>query len=305
MPFRTFPDGSGLDRAAHRRTDQAWLEARLRDPDTRILAVRDSRLLMTQAESPEPAFLCPADLPPALVRGRGLVFLGLTESGIAYFAADLSGPAESAAPPPIPPGAAFADLGEIGPLLKPRAGATLAYAKGMIHWHGQHRFCSCCGAPSEAAQAGHLRVCTGASCGAHHFPRMDPAVIVLVSDGERALLGRQRSWRPGLYSTLAGFVEPGESLEEAVAREVFEETGVKVNRPRYRASQPWPFPASLMLGFRAEARTNEICRDELELEDVRWFSRQAIRARSGDAALRIPGRHTIARALIEDWLGEG
>jgi NAD+ diphosphatase len=171
-------------------------------------------------------------------------------------------------------------------------------------WHARHRFCGVCGAPTESVEAGHVRRCTSPACGASHFPRTDPAVIMLVHDGDRALLGRQKIWPPGMYSTLAGFVEPGESLEETVAREVFEESGIRVAEVRYHSSQPWPFPASLMIGFHAAAASREIRMDQSELEDCGWFSRAELRdfGRQGKA---LPRADSIARRLIEDWLAQG
>src|SRR5262249_4560440 len=151
--------------------------------------------------------------------------------------------------------------------------SLLAYARGLMHWHARHGFCGVCGSRTESASAGHVRKCTNPDCGASHFPRTDPAVIMLVHDGDKALLGRQKVWPQGMYSTLAGFVEPGESLEETVRREVYEETGIAVGEVVYHSSQPWPFPASLMIGFHAEARSRTINRVDSELEDAGWFSR--------------------------------
>ena len=180
-------------------------------------------------------------------------------------------------------------------------GGLLAYAKGILHWHERHRFCGNCGLPTESREAGHLRVCTDRACGASHFPRTDPAVIMLISDGDRAVLGRKSEWPDGMYSALAGFVEPGESLEEAVAREVKEEVAIDVNNIRYHSSQPWPFPASLMLGFYADAVSGEIAFDPDELEDARWFSRAELKR--GEAGLvRRARSDSIARRLINDWV---
>jgi len=174
----------------------------------------------------------------------------------------------------------------------------VAHAVGLLNWHRRHRFCANCGAPTEAREAGHVRVCP--ACGAHHHPRTDPVVIMLVTDGDRALLGRQAQWPTGRYSALAGFVEPGESLEEAVAREVREEAGVQVADVRYRSSQPWPFPSSLMLGFSARWAGGEPAVRDAELEDVGWFTRAAIVG--GDVLL--PPPTAIARRLIDEWLGD-
>jgi NAD+ diphosphatase len=178
---------------------------------------------------------------------------------------------------------------------------VLAYARAMVHWREKHRFCGRCGSRTVATQGGHVLQCSEAGCATLQFPRIDPAVIVLVTDGERALLGRQADWPAGRYSTIAGFVEPGESLEDAVIREVREETGVEVDVVDYHSSQPWPFPSSLMLGFTAHASRTQIHRADEELEDARWLTREQIAA--GEVAL--PTTHSISFRLIEDWYDAG
>jgi len=173
----------------------------------------------------------------------------------------------------------------------------------VTHWHSRHRFCGVCGAPTVAQTAGHTRLCTNPDCATVHFPRTDPATIMLVTDGDRCLLGRQKVWIPGMYSTLAGFVEPGESLEQAVAREVREESGIEVDAVRYHSSQPWPFPASLMLGFHAVARSRDLVIDPEELEDGRWFTAREVRNFAA-LGLSLPRPDSIARRLVESWLAE-
>jgi len=177
----------------------------------------------------------------------------------------------------------------------------LGYARAIISWRRRHRFCGTCGAKTMSAKSGHVLVCSNPSCRHEQFPRIDPAIIVLVSDAERALLGRQAAWPVGRYSTIAGFVEPGESLEDAVAREVFEETGIEVDRIEYHSSQPWPFPASLMLGFTAHAVTTEVHLRDQELEDARWFTRADL-ASNGTL---LPPRQSISYRLIEHWFDAG
>jgi NAD+ diphosphatase len=228
------------------------------------------------------------------------VLLGTAE-GAAFFAVDLSSIEELSAAIPLPPDSGVLGLREAAPLLSQSDGALLAYASGILSWHRRNRFCGVCGGATLSVQGGHVRICASESCREEHFPRTDPAVIMLVTDGERALLGRQSAWPTRVYSTLAGFVEPGESLEEAVRREVFEETSVELDDVRYHSSQPWPFPSSLMLGFEATARTREIRLQPDELEDARWFTRDEIRARQG---MELPSTISIARRLIEDWLTE-
>jgi NAD+ diphosphatase len=275
--------GAALDRAGARRSDDAWLAERLADPASRVVLADEEGVLV---DGDEPRLVAPAELPA----GVDPVLLGIDREGRALFAAD--------------PGAAFPgerrglrDL--VGSLSQSDAG-LLAHAVALLNWHRRHRFCANCGAATVMREAGHVRSCP--SCGADHHPRTDPVVIMLVADGERVLLGRQARWPAGRYSALAGFVEPGESLEEAVAREVREEAGVEVTDIVYRSSQPWPFPASLMLGFTARWAGGEpLTRDE-ELEDVRWWSREEIR--EGAGGLRLPPRDAIARRLLDEWLAQ-
>jgi NAD+ diphosphatase len=243
--------------------------------------------------------------------GRGeLVFIGIVEER-AHFAIDLS-PAEAPLDMLHSPALAasgieasavrFADLRQLGGRLDGREAALLALARAIMFWHARHRFCGLCGSPTRSEEAGHMRRCTDPACNTMHFPRTDPAVIMLVTAGDRALMGRSRHFPPGMYSTLAGFVEPGESLEEAVAREVREESGIEVGAVDYHSSQPWPFTANIMLGFHAEALTTEITVDFGELEDARWFERGWLLTHVDDDVFRLPRRDSIARRLVEDWL---
>lgn len=229
-----------------------------------------------------------------------LVYLG-NRGEQACFAADVSVLDEPLAELGLDSNNEFSDLRQIGGLLEHADGALLAYARAMMTWHQRHRFCGVCSAPTDSVQSGHLRRCSSSSCAAEIFPRTDPAVIMLVTDGDWCLLGRQATWARGVYSTLAGFVEPGESLEDAVRREVAEEACVAVEACEYHSSQPWPFPTSLMLGFHARASRGEVRVDESELEEARWFSRQQIL----DREVRLPPPLSIARRLIDDWLREG
>jgi NAD+ diphosphatase len=291
----------GVDRASHLRKDQAWLGARLAHATSRFVPVWRGQNLIADYESAAPRGVF---LPPEAIvaDGKEIVLLGI-EAECAFFAVDLStmdAPLEAirAAPP-----SAFIDLRRVGPLLPRHEGSLLAFARGMAYWHSRHRFCGVCGSPTRVEEAGHVRRCTNAACDAQHFPRTDPAVIMLVHDrNERCLLGRQAAWPQGMHSTLAGFVEPGESLEEAVAREVYEETRIELSSVTYHSSQPWPFPASLMLGFHAEAKTTAITVDKSELDDARWYEKSWILAHQDDEQFRLPRRDSIARRLLEDWL---
>jgi len=209
--------------------------------------------------------------------------------------------------------AAFVDLRTVGPFLPPADAHILAHARGMVYWHSRHGFCGVCGAETQSRHSGHERKCVNSNCGVSHFPRTDPAIIVLVHrtdiPGGACLLGRHPRWPFGMYSTLAGFVEPGETLEQAVSREVFEESNIETRNVQYLASQPWPFPSSLMLGFHAEATSFDIKIDPEELSDCRWFTRDEIRgmkewvdAKEDD--LRLPRRDSISRWLIQTWFDE-
>ena len=269
-------------------------------------------MILGQAQDAPPhAVVSTVGQTPGLVEAsEETVFLGIDPGGTAWFALDLSSSDAPLAHPDLESHLAddeaeFMELREAGHLIDHTTGSILAYARGMLTWHRRHRFCGICGNPAASAEGGHLRRCTGANCGASHFPRTDPAVIMLVTDGDRALLGRSGRFGPYMYSTLAGFVEPGETLEAAVAREVYEESGITIRNVRYHSSQPWPFPTSLMLGFYAEATSTEITINEEEMEDVRWFSRAFLLNRKNESErVHLPRKISIARQLIDGWLGE-
>jgi len=283
--------GPYLNRAAQWRRDEALLLSALADPQTLIVPVWRTQNLIARDGAAVARFVngidTLGDVDPA-----ELILLGEFRGQVCFA---LEMPADR--PPAIDSTAQFRDLRSLaGELPRDEAG-LLAYARAMILWRERHRFCGRCGAPTVAAQAGHVLKCSDDVCGNQQFPRIDPAVIVLITDGERALLGRQAEWPAGRYSTIAGFVEPGESLEDAVVREVMEETGVVVDTVDYHSSQPWPFPSSLMLGFTAHATTTDIHLHDAELEDARWLDRDQIAA--GEVSL--PTTHSISFRLIEDW----
>ena len=268
----------------------------------RVVAVWQSRNLVVAGDSPRPAPLPIEAARPWLDEARTLAVLGEIGDSL-YLAVDVSHWSEEEAQRRAGGIGEWTDLRRVGPLMGREDGSLLAYARGLMWWHGRHRFCGVCGAPTESVEAGHVRRCSAEACKTSHFPRTDPAVIMLVHDRDRALLGRQKVWAPGMYSTLAGFVEPGESLEETVAREVFEESGIRVSDVRYHSSQPWPFPASLMIGFHATAATREIRLNQSELENCGWFSRTELRDFSAQGKA-LPRADSIARRLIEDWLAQ-
>jgi NAD+ diphosphatase len=296
--------GSPLDRAADERKDPAWVAAQREHPAARALLTGDARVHVLTADPSRLALV-----PLAEARGAEPILLGLDASGPVFVVdterdGDPPRPLVGGRPAGPAPGAATRPVGlrDVVGELSREAGGLVAYASSLVNWHRRHGFCSVCGTPSDLSAGGLVRICP--NCGTHHFPRTDPVVIMAVHDGpERLLLGRQPSWPPNRYSTLAGFVEAGETLEEAVAREVREEAGVEIETPKYASSQPWPFPGSLMLGFSARWRSGEPRRQEDEIEDVRWFSREEVVAGiAGDGGPNLPDRYAIARRLIEAWL---
>ena len=276
-PPNTFT-GAALDRAGDRRGDDGWVAAQLADPAARAVGAGTGGVHVAGGRL--------ALVPLAELGGEPLL-LGLGEDGPVFAAEAANG--------------SLMGLREAAATLPRADGGLAAYAAALLNWHRRHRFCANCGHPTEIREAGHVRSCP--NCGAEHHPRTDPVVIMLVLRGEEVLLGRQPSWPPGRYSALAGFVEPGESLEEAVAREVREEARVEIGTPRYVSSQPWPFPSSLMLGFAAPWSSGEPVIGDEELEDVRWFTRKAVQeAVEGRGELRLPPPLAIARRLVDGWL---
>ncbi len=290
---------SFIDRAHNRRKDDEWLRERLRDPSALFVSVWQSNLLFAGDAAPHPAFLSRDDLARLGVDAGSSIFLGL-EGGRPYFAVDVTR-SDSKLPPGISQFGEFKDLRAMSPLLDSKDAALLAYAKTITHWHGGNRFCGYCGSPTVAASGGHVLVCSNEECAKEHFPRTDPAIIVLVASGDSCLLARQAIWPKFRYSVVAGFVEPGENVEDAVAREVFEETGIRVREISYHSSQPWPFPCSIMLGYTARAERGRISLRDRELEDAMWFSRSELTEAFEQGKLLLPPKVAIAFHLIEDW----
>ncbi len=307
--------GSGLDRAAELRCDAARMTQLLQEADARAVPLWRGKPLFAGED-------CAVGWLPTQHRVFGEareapVFLGLDEGG-PRFAYDISAWEPEEVPdtlgaffdpsqqthPSLPPDHRFAELRGSMTRLAPRDAELLATAKAITGWHQTHGFCAKCGAGSVVAMAGWQRDC--AACGAHHFPRTDPVVIMLITQGNRLLMGRSPGWPEGMYSLLAGFVEPGETIEAAVRREVFEEAGIRVGAVRYLASQPWPFPSSLMLGCRGEAKSHEIRVDPDELEDAIWITREEMADVFAGRCTRIkPARKgAIAHFLITNWLAD-
>jgi NAD+ diphosphatase len=288
--------GPYLDRVAHLRKDATFVVSALGDPDALIVPVWQSRsLVRTTAAGRTAAFVeATHEVRRDLADGE-LVLLGRFR-GRVCFAAELD-----REPSLTASDTRFEDLRMAAGLLPEDEAGLLAYARALLLWRQRHRYCGRCGAATRSESAGHVMKCSAEACGIEHFPRLDPAIIVLVTDGERALLGRQAAWPPGRYSTIAGFVEPGESLEDAVVREVQEETGVTVTEASYHSSQPWPFPSSLMIGFTARASGDAVARADEELEDVRWFAREDI----ASGTPKLPPLQSVSFRLIEDWYDAG
>jgi NAD+ diphosphatase len=294
--------GGWFDRQGERRADAQWVQGQRDSLKARFLPLSNLRALMRTAPEFTIAWQDRLSVDPYLEAGAMAVLLGLAD-GVPYFALDVS----------AGEGPAFADRGRFIDVRscamqgQARDAAVLSQARSLIDWHARHRFCAACGRPTEPRDAGYMRQCGNDGCKAQHFPRTDPVTIMLVFDAAgNVLLGRSHRFVANTYSALAGFVEPGENIEEAVRREVHEETGIVCGRVRYHSSQPWPFPSSLMIGCYADAETSEIRLDGAELEDARWFTRAEIAAMveawNDESRLRMPPPLSIAHQLAKGWL---
>ena len=311
IPF----SGDPLWRASNERRDPDWVEAHLRSPASRFLPYWKNNPLTTAtdaavgqvpvaANAGDPCELVWLDngvLHHLAERDRP-VLLGLRE-GVAHFAVDLSPLEEPLAALGLE-GAEFTDTRTAAGRLAAGEAGTLAHGRSLIDWHNRHRFCPACSHPTESRDAGSMRKCE--ACGAEHFPRTDPVVIMVAWHGNRCILGRQKAWAPNFYSALAGFIDQGETIEEAVRREVKEEVGLEVDEVEYRKSQPWPFPSSLMIGCFAHVTGDEEDVDPVELDGARWFTRDQIRAAVADPdpakhGFGVPGPVAIAHHIIKDW----
>jgi NAD+ diphosphatase len=284
--------GPHVDRLKFAHAGADALARAISEGSARLIPVWKSRCPVVRLPSPSACLLRLDEGAFSGIPLDEMILLG-DYRGLAIFTTEIEAPD----PPELEGGAEFADLRLAAALLPHEEAGLVAYARAMISFRHRHRFCGSCGAPTAPRENGRVMVCSSAGCATEFFPRVDPAVIVLVTHGDRALLGRQHGWPAGRYSALAGFVEPGESLEDAIRREVLEETGVETGAATYQSSQPWPFPRSLMLGFRAEARSTGIRLDERELEDARWFHRDELKGGS-----MMPFPQSIAYRLIQEWL---
>jgi NAD+ diphosphatase len=309
MPLDAFMNtfaGNPLDRASDRRRDEAWIAEKLAAPDSLGVALWNGKVFVENAKGGDGAQIAylSAAMAGELAQGaERLLFLGLWKD-TAVFAVDLDGPADPA-DGPLQGLGRFDDLRAIALALPPTEAAIMATAKQMFEWRRRHMHCAACGQPSEVAEAGWKRVCP--SCKAEHFPRTDPVVIMLPTKGEKCLLGRQAAWPKGMFSALAGFLEPGETIEEACARELMEEAALRASKVRYHSTQPWPYPSSLMIGLIAEVENEDAAPDQTELDEVRWFTREEARVLITGAlpGARAPGAMAIAFQLIKAWADEG
>lgn len=283
--------GAFVDRSGERRKDPDWLAEALSDDETRFVPVWGDRCLVG-GEPPGAVLLTHAEI-AEFIRDDNIIFLGLFRNRPA-FAVCIDRSVEA----PFGDRGEFKDLRFLGTVLPADEANLVAHARALAIWHDTTLYCPRCGSASQPEAGGNTRRCCNPECARELFPRTDPAIIVLVANGDRCVLGRHASWPEGRYSTIAGFVEPGESLEDAVRREVYEETNIRVGAVRYHSSQPWPFPSALMLGFVAEATSEEISLNDGELEDARWFTRDELK--SGEVGL--PFRISIARRLVDHFI---
>jgi NAD+ diphosphatase len=286
--------GAFVDRSGERRKDLDWLADAVTDENSRFVLVWGDQCLVDR--DLQHAVLLEHRHVESFIDERELIFLGVFRDHPA-FAVAIDSPGDA----PLPTFGEFRELRFLGTVLPPDESNLLAHARALVLWHASQVFCGTCGTAAHPGAAGNSRICTNSECGREIFPRVDPAIIVLVTDGKRCLLGRQEDWPEDSYSTIAGFAEPGESLEDAVRREVYEETNIQVGQVTYHSSQPWPFPSALMLGFVAEATSEDIALNDKELEDAQWFTRDDLKS----GFPKLPFRISIARRLVDHWLQLG
>jgi NAD+ diphosphatase len=307
MPLEAFMNtfaGNPLDRASDRRSDPAWIARQLASADTLAFPLWNGQPFVepTKDGGVQIAYL-PAKMAQELAEGpERLLFMGLWKDA-AVFAVDLDGVTDPA-DGPLQGMGKFEDLRRVALRLPPTDAAIVATAKAMFEWRRRHKHCAFCGQPSEAVDGGWKRRCP--ACETEHFPRTDPVVIMLPYHGDRCMLGRQEAWPKGMFSALAGFLEPGESIEEACARELAEEAGLRTRKVRYHSTQPWPYPSSLMIGLLAEVEDDEGTPDQTELSEVRWITRDEARQLIAGQldGMAAPSPMAIAHQLIKAWVEE-
>lgn len=303
MSSRFYFDQIIINRACHLRHDDPLQLDRVEGTSVIIPIWNDKSLVYTE-DVPQAVMFKGEDAKWFADNASQIIFLGIKEGSV-FYVADMSH-LEKFDQAPFPKKAVFEDLRRLATSIDPEQAGYLAYARALAHWNRTHLYCGRCGSLTESRKSGHERICTGIDCGRSHFPRTDPAVIMLVThpNEDKCLLGNNKRFQGLRYSTIAGFVEPGESLEHAVAREVKEETGIEVSDIIYQASQPWPFPASIMLGFMARGTSTEItCVDE-ELIEAHWFGREEVQNMAKSLDILPPARYSISRWLIDSWLNQ-
>ncbi|MBN2658472.1 MAG: NAD(+) diphosphatase [Spirochaetales bacterium] len=296
-----FLTSSGLDRMPGVRQDINRFRSLAESPEARFLPIKGDEYLLKGNDALSPVLLTFAETGLQAIDQAFCYLLG-SKDKLVYFVLDLDlycGEIE------LPGDTAFSHLRKSRIDVKDWTGALLAYAGALVLWHRNHVFCGKCGSETLAAEMGQARYCTNGQCAIPHYPRTDPAVIVAVTREDKCLLARKEGWPEGMYSIVAGYVDHGESLEDAVVREVFEETGIHVRTTRYHSSQPWPFPYTLMLGYFAEAEEGDIVVDKQELEDARWFSRDDIIEGLQNGTYKMPSSFSISRKLITEWFDSG
>lgn len=301
--------GNPLNRASEKRTDSSWIESKRHDPSSLVLPIWRLEPFLLGSEksdtSAELGLLHPGIADSLASESAPCIFLGL-DGEVAVFALDVSEAGDPATDGPLAKLGYFRDARVAAQMVSIKDAAIIAQAKAMIDWHQRHGFCPRCGASTKIMDAGYRRLC--GKCSAEHFPRVDPVVIMLATDGDACLVGRGKLFPPGMFSALAGFIEPGETVEEAVRRELMEEASVKVGDVTYYATQPWPFPSSLMIGCFAKAISRDVKADGNEIAEVRWVersvARELITGKQVDG-IRVPPPIAIAHHLIKTWaLGE-
>lgn len=298
--------GNRFDRAANFRSDETWMAEKLKDSSSRFLPVHSLKALIDLNDGPCIDWRGSSDVQDYIESGATLIFLGIADFSC-HFAVDVSA-MENPKQPPNSDWGKFIDVRSISAQLRPGEAGALAQARSMISWHDNHGYCAVCGSKTKLQEAGYSRKCISESCNASHFPRTDPVAIMMVTMGDKCLMGTGHHFPKQQYSCLAGFIEPGETIEQGVRREVFEETGIKTGDVTYHSSQPWPYPSSLMIGCFAEALSEDITIDPKELADACWFTRDEIKEMIVKAATtetpRLSPPLAIAHQLAKAWVAE-
>jgi len=296
-----FLTSSHLDRMAGIRFQKRNFNELINSEKSRFVLIRKGENLLVHEDGTKPVILLKDDIKPFKITEENCFLLG-TKEGLTYFTIDIDLNNTRFVPPEE---SEFLNLRKSQMKVKNWTGSLLAYSNALVSWHKNHHFCGKCGSKTRPEELGQARYCTNDDCGIHHYPRTDPAIIVVVTKGDQCLMARKAEWPEGMYSLVAGYVDHGESLEDTVVREVMEETSIKVKSVHYHSSQPWPFPYTLMVGFFAEADSENITVDHHELEDAKWFTREEIIRGIKEGTYKLPTSYSISRKLITDWFNQG